>query len=296
MRQRAVDSKTLTLALALTQGLGGKTLARIHARNELLGRTPAEFITMSREVLVEGYALRGDLADRWIMNHAARIDAAQRMRDAFAKFDIDFATPVDAHYPESLETFDSEGPGLIFFHGNAKLLSRRTFAVMSSRKSPAGPLAQLERCVEAGVLNGEVLVAGHNTPEYQRAAVVPLRWGAPRILVLDRGFFKALGKELSDEPFRAARLWRYEFDASTDLVVSICHPFVNAYRNANRDRDHLVAALSMRLDFTWVSEGGTMEKLLQKAAKAGRAVQVSDLILQYRSYVQEGATVLELPS
>jgi DNA processing protein len=49
---------------------------------------------------------------------------------------------------------------------------------------------------------------------------VPLRWGAPRILVFSGGFHHHLGPDLKEEPFRAARLWRYQFDAKTDLVIS----------------------------------------------------------------------------
>lgn len=69
-----------------------------------------------------------------------------------------------------------------------------------------------------------VLIAGIHSPAHQRAAIVPLRWGAPRILVFSGGFYYHLGLDLKQEPFRAARLWRYQFDAKTDLVISRRHP------------------------------------------------------------------------
>ena len=55
---------------------------------------------------------------------------------------------------------------------------------------------------------------------YRRAAIVPLRWGSPRIVVLSGGIRFHLGHDLSHEPFRAARLWRYRWDPATDLAVS----------------------------------------------------------------------------
>jgi DNA processing protein len=81
-------------------------------------------------------------------------------------------------------------------------------------------LDEIERQAEALVLASQVLVTGVHNPAHQRAAVVPLRWGAPRILVFSGGFLHHLGAKLKDEPFRAARLWRYQFDAQVDLVIS----------------------------------------------------------------------------
>ncbi len=84
-------------------------------------------------------------------------------------------------------------------------------------------------------------MTGHDRPEYQRSAVVPLRWGSPRLLCLDRGLFRVLGEDLRSEAFRAARLWRYEFDASTDLVVSPFRPDSEFIGVNNKVRDRLVS-------------------------------------------------------
>jgi len=81
-------------------------------------------------------------------------------------------------------------------------------------------LDEIERIAEQSILQGKVLVTGIHSPAHMRAAIVPLRWGAPRILVLSGGFKYHLGADLKQEPFRAARLWRYQWDERTDLVVS----------------------------------------------------------------------------
>ncbi|MBL8088191.1 MAG: hypothetical protein JNM85_09005 [Chthonomonas sp.] len=286
------SSRQLTLALALLQGVGGKTLSRIVTRNVLLGREPKEFLALSREVLIEDYGLPPKLADLWVSTRTEAMDTAARVLDHLRTAGISFATTVDAHYPARIEEFTAETPGILFFYGNTKLIESATFAVMSSRKSPTAFLDQIERAAEEGVLRGEVLVAGHDTPEYQRSAIVPLRWGAPRIIVLDRGFFQALGKDLTDEPFRAARLWRFQFDPKTDLALSAVNPLRDYHRNANRDRDRLVAALSLRVDFAQVSPEGNMAQLVRATLAAGRPVRISDLNPEAREYYRSGAQPL----
>jgi hypothetical protein len=76
---------------------------------------------------------------------------------------------------------------------------------------------------------------------------VPLRWGAPRIVVVSGGFKYHLGPDLKDEPFRAARLWRYEFDRRTDLIVSRRAPDkLPTYASHNPTVDRLIARLALR--------------------------------------------------
>lgn len=216
-----------------------------------------------------------------------------QMQDHLDKLGVTLVTAVDAGYPELVEQMDPDCPGALFLYGNTKLLASKTFTVMSSRKSRPNELNRIEALSEEGVLQGEVLVCGHDTPEYQRAAIVPLRYGSPRILCLDQGLFKALGNDLTKEAFRTARLYRYQFDAKTDLVISPFRPYSDFIGANNRTRDRLVASLARRLDFVNVSPGGNMEKLARMALKAGRPVRVCDTALEYRVYRELGATILE---
>jgi DNA processing protein len=286
------STRLLTLALALTKGIGAKTLIRIHTRNELLGRSPGEFLRLTPESLREEYGLTMPTAVRWKEATNASLAAANELLGRMDELNVTFATALDAHYPPLLEQFAKDPPGLIFFHGNTNLLQQRTFCVMASRKAPRAALEIIENRANDRILRGEVLVTGHDTPEYQRSAVVPLRWGAPRILVLDNGFFQALGQDLKDEPFRAARLWRYQFDAKTDLAVSAVNPIQKYHPTANQRRDVIIAGLSHELDFAWVNSGGNMENLLNQALKVGRNVSISDINLDYRTWERSGATVI----
>ena len=114
-------------------------------------------------------------------------------------------------------------PGSIWLYGNTRLLAGDLACVTLCFDNPEtiGPkiLEDIERKTEEFVLGGKTLVCGiHNDP-HRRAAVVPLRWGAPRIVVVSGGFQHHLGENLKQEPFRAARLWRYGWDA---LPTSSC--------------------------------------------------------------------------
>ena len=129
--------------------------------------------------------------------------------------------------PRRSAPFDQEPgfyePAGLWLFGNVRLLEGRLAHVEEALREPdhlPSELDAIERMAEELVLTGCVLVTGIHNPAHQRAAIVPLRWGAPRILVLSGGFKYHLGPDLKDEPFRAARLWRYQFDERTDLVIS----------------------------------------------------------------------------
>ena len=285
--------RTLSLALYLCPGSAGKTVTRMLVRNETLGISLAEFLAMSEVSLREEYGLNQATATAWRTGQSDLIEEAKVLGGKLDKHAVGIITGADAHYPELLEEFDADPPGVLFFHGNHKLLSAKTFAILSSRKSSPSALDHAERLAEEGVLGGEILVTGHGTPEYERAAVVPLRWGSPRVMCLDRGLFDALGPELKDEPFRAARLWRYQFDRKTDLAISLAHPEKGFLPGANARRDRLIAGLAKRLDFVNIAPGGNMDKIARMALKANRPVRVLDSFLGSREWMRYGASMLD---
>lgn len=287
-----LSRRSFALLLAMTPGIGGRTVTRVVARNELLGRSPEEFLGLSHEAWREEYRLSQKAA---VALDKARLDPAQRIADLEGRLTglgVQLVTAADAHYPTVIEQMDADPPGVLFLYGNMRLLEARTFCVLGSRGTLPSDLDLIERLTEEGVLEGEVLVAGHDRLEYQRAAIVPLRWGSPRILCLDRGLYRVLGENLKDEAFRAARLWRYEFDPATDLVISPFRPESEFVGINNKVRDRLVGSLSRRLDFVNIASGGNMEALAKSALKAGRKVRVSDRILEYRTFRSLGAEVI----
>ncbi|MGV3615290.1 MAG: hypothetical protein ACO1SV_08145 [Fimbriimonas sp.] len=138
----------------------------------------------------------------------------------------------------------------LWLYGNVRLLQANVAHVAAALGPPdhlPDELDSVERESERLVLEGKVLVCAVHSPAHQRAALVPLRWGSPRIVVFSGGFLHHLGSDLDDEPFRAARLWRYAWDASTDLAVSRRAPGkLPTYARHNATVDRLVEALALR--------------------------------------------------
>ncbi len=291
-----LSRRTFSLFLALTPGMGGRYVSRVMARNELLNRTPEDFLALPSEVLREEYRLSAKAATNLTADRKGRRLATSAMEDRLSALGVVWVTSADAHYPTLVEEMDPNPPGVLFMYGNTKLLESKTFCVLASRNSLPADLNFIEKLTEEGVLDSEVLVTGHDRPEYQRSAVVPLRWGSPRVLCLDRGLFNVLGEDLKQEAFRAARLWRYEFDPKTDLVISPFKPDAEFIGVNNRVRDRLVGCLSRRLDFVQIAEGGNMEAIARMALKAGRKVRVSDRSLGWRRFAESGAGVLTDPA
>jgi predicted Rossmann fold nucleotide-binding protein DprA/Smf involved in DNA uptake len=284
-----MQNRTFALHLAMTPGIGGKSVTRILTRNNLLGRSTEEFLSLSPEAHREEYKLTAKAATSLGMRSLADTETLEKR---LAGLGVTLVTAADAHYPARIEQMDPDPPGVLFLYGNTKLLEAKTFCVLSSRNSFPADLNEIEKLTEEAVLEGGILVAGHDTAEYQRSAVVPLRWGSPRILCLDRGLFKVLGDDLRDEAFRAARLWRYQFDPQTDLAVSPFRPESDFIGVNNKVRDRLVGSLSMNLSFVQISEGGNMERIARMALRAGRKVRVSDRSVGYRRFLDLGAEVI----
>ncbi len=112
-------------------------------------------------------------------------------------------------------------PAGLWFYGNVRLLQSSLFYVPASLGPPTHLpriLDEIERDAEHHVLNSRTLVCGIHQAAHMRAAIVPLRWRSPRIVVLSRGFHFHLGKELTNEPFLSATLWRDRWDPKTDLA------------------------------------------------------------------------------
>ena len=114
-------------------------------------------------------------------------------------------------------------PAGLWLYGNIRLLDgplayvKRTIGALDSRPSE---LDEIERETENLVLQSRILVCGvHNIPQ-MRSAIVPLRWGSPRIVVFSGGFKFHLGDDLVREPFLSATLWRERWVSRTDLAVS----------------------------------------------------------------------------
>jgi DNA processing protein len=266
------EEEALQLALCFAPGVGSGTFRGILQKLKLSGIEPAAFFDVSKETMTEELGIPQTAAAMLADRRSGLHESVAKYRKQVGTKPVRLLTLESVLYPKRVSDFLPSPPAFLFAYGNLRVLNSTTFAVICSRNPSPANLEAVERAAEQGVLSSKVLVGGTNTDAYQRAAVVPLRWGAPRILVLDRGLFVALGSELTEEPFRTARLWRYKFDPETDLVISRNRPFDEYAPSNQKYRDDLLVALSDELHGVALRPGGNMDKLAEKAKAAGRSV------------------------
>jgi predicted Rossmann fold nucleotide-binding protein DprA/Smf involved in DNA uptake len=266
------------LLLCLAPHVGHSTFDRVLNECRLRGIEPEELLRMSTDRLREEFRLRRDAA-RALTNGAKELRRrAHLLRQKVADKPVRLVTRESPLYPRTLDEFCPAPPGYLFLYGNPKVLNNPTFCVIASRGATREDLDRVGRIVEQQTLQGKTLVTGSNTPAYRAAAVVPLRWGAPRIVVVERGLFSALGDDLERELFPAARLWRHRFDPVTDLVISFSRPEEGAAKSDPARRDEIVVGLSQEVYAVRLRKGGNMERLAARAEERGRALVRSALL------------------
>lgn len=260
------------LALCLAPKVGSETFRNVMNKKAALGLSVEEVEKLSEKRLCDDLELPDGAAKMLVDKSSPLYDKLRKYKESVGTKNVRLLTAANVLYPQRITEFCPSPPAYIFAYGNLRALASTTFAVICSRNPSPADLENVERAAEQGVLASKVLVGGTNTDAYQRAAVVPLRWGAPRILVLDRGLFVALGSDLSEEPFRTARLWRYRFDPETDLVLSRNRPFDEYAPSNQKYRDELLVAMSDEVHGISLRPGGTMDKLAKRAEAIGRSV------------------------
>lgn len=161
--------------------------------------------------------------------------------------------------------------GSLWLYGNVRLLQLELACVQPSlfltEPASRATLNQIEEEAESHALAGRILVCGVHNEAHQRAAVVPLRWGAPRIVVFSGGFSHHLGADLKQEPFRLGRLWRYQWDKLTDLAVSRRAPDqLPSYASKNFTVDRMIDLLVQGAWPGLVAGGKPLENILGRTA------------------------------
>lgn len=113
---------------------------------------------------------------------------------------------------------DATGLGPLWITGNEKLLGQGVKRSVLDFRTKKQDIESIRRESEQLVLDGVTLACGI---AHREVATMPLKWGASRILVLGGGLRFHLGEHLNREHFTLAMWWRYEFDPTTDLAISL---------------------------------------------------------------------------
>jgi hypothetical protein len=115
----------------------------------------------------------------------------------------------------------------LWVYGNPRLLtSKRTHVNKVCTGNENNPQDLIDIAIETNrlVFDGFVIVSGIHNRLHRQSALVPLRWGSPRILVISGGFTHYFGDDFGEEPFPLARRWRDRWDPRVDLAVSAQAP------------------------------------------------------------------------
>lgn len=156
--------------------------------------------------------------------------------------------------PRRTSRFEDE-PGFyedggLWLYGNVKLLQASLACVpevFGPNTRSIQALDQIEAKAERIVFESKVLICGIHNHAHRKAAIVPIRWGSPWIIIFSGGFKHHLGENLDQEPFRAARLWRYQLDPKTDLAISRRAPEkLPTFASHNPTVDRLIALIAKR--------------------------------------------------
>src|SRR5438046_1095972 len=100
----------------MTPGIGGRSVTRILARNELLGRSPEEFLKLPPETWREEYRLTAKSAAA-LSNGKSSMKGTKELDDKLSGLGVALVTAVDPHYPALVEEFDPDPPGVLFLYG-----------------------------------------------------------------------------------------------------------------------------------------------------------------------------------
>lgn len=265
-----LSNRQFLLLLSETPGLGQAGIRNVLEYCKTRGVSPDEFLGLSAEEKRSGPKLANVSANHLTRGLAAALERTEKLDHAARTHGIHVITFQDAAYPSRVESFISRPPSLFFAYGNLALLSQQCFCVLTSRHPTRDGLAAVEELTEKAIFERLTLATSHNKLGYQRSAVTALRWGAPRILVYDCGLMAAMNDDLTQEPFRIARLYRYRFDAATDLVISTSRLNDRYIGDKNQNRDELIVALSHRVYAAEISAGNVMHRMCARAMKEGR--------------------------
>lgn len=142
-----------------------------------------------------------------------------------------FDLPPAPEKPKRTAPFDQEpgyhAPAGLWLYGNVRLLEANLAYIPESLGPPTHGSKQLDalgRIAEDLILSSKVLVCGvHNRVSPKSCCYATTLGSTPDRDLLGRVSVPS-GTRAEDGPFRAGRLWRYEWDPKTDLAISRLDP------------------------------------------------------------------------
>lgn len=212
-------------------------------------------------------------------------------------------------YPKRLQKNAELPPPILYCAGRVSLLSETipedgsfTFTIAVSNGAEQNRLADQDMIAESLILQGGVVVTGHDRLPYQRLALSAQRLNRPAVYVLDRGLREALGTSFDRVPFAAARIRESKLNTERDAVVSSFRLDDHGLGTNNRRRDSLIFALSDLIVALDIRAGGGMAAECLRSHKQRGSVQVCEggrdgnsLLVEMGCPIYNGANHLPIP-
>lgn len=152
----------------------------------------------------------------------------------------------------------------IDYVGNTDLVNKSILAIFSSAQCPASLILRAHDYAKE-IRNGEnVIISGFHSPPEKEVLNVLLKGTCPLIVVL--------GRRLENARFPIT--WRPEIEKGRMLVIS---PFKEYQTQVNKDmalkRNDLAARIAGRVLIIYASEGGSLNRLVEKWKSEGIDVE-----------------------
>lgn len=181
-------------------------------------------------------------------------------------------TLLDAEYPNRLRWRASPPPPVFFAVGEARCQDFPVLAVLHSRTPTADTMPAISAVVQRAAEEGFTLVTSTGKVAYRLVGMASRATGAPRIVVLDRGLFSALGPDLSRDPCVYAPSPTREFAKQPQMVCSAFRLLDHALPRNGARRDALVAAFADLILVLHARPGGEIERVCLQALDRGQPV------------------------
>jgi len=257
--------------LAELPHVGLKGLTRILAVNRSLGRSLERFFQLPAAIYREEYELAAPAVEA-LTRHR---DAYERHCDLLARRLLDHGGMAllcgDQEYPRAWVEFLSQPPPIVFALGDTTLLQQPTAAVLNSRAPSAEAIIATRAVVARAARDGFSVASGAMKLGHRIAAASARAAQAPRLIVLDRGLFAALGDETERDIFGLAS-GHLRLDRTRTLVLSPFRLHNHAAPVNGARRDALIAALADIVICVEARPGGHMETLGLDMLTRGKVV------------------------
>ncbi len=251
--------------------VGPRGLARVLTINRAQGRALEEFFRLPEAVYRDPYRLSEEAVACLTLFR----DQYERRCGMLAERFIEHGGHpllLGAHgYPAVWEHYLKAPPPVVFALGDTALLQSPAAAVLNSRLPSSGAMVATRQIVEAAALGGFAVVSGAMKLGHRIAAASARAAQTPRVIILDRGLFAALGDETERDIFGLTS-GHLRLDRTRTLVLSPFRLNNHAAPANGARRDALIAALADLVIAVEARSGGHMEQLGLDMLARGKTV------------------------